>query len=72
MTGIDRAGRGTKPTEGADRRAALPLTGVRIIDSSPLQPAARLGEHGIDVLLAAGFDEPRIRQLLDSGALSFN
>ncbi|MDM0030097.1 CaiB/BaiF CoA transferase family protein [Variovorax saccharolyticus] len=59
------------PSEGRLRTLGTPTVWPGA-PAARLQPASRLGEQGIDVLRAAGFDESRIQQLLDSGALSFN
>ncbi|OUL99503.1 acetyl-CoA acetyltransferase [Variovorax sp. JS1663] len=59
------------PSEGRLRTLGTPVTWSDA-PAPRLRPAPRLGEHGVDVLRAAGFDEARIQELLDSGALSLN
>jgi crotonobetainyl-CoA:carnitine CoA-transferase CaiB-like acyl-CoA transferase len=55
------------PTEGRIRTLGNPTTwsGTPL---PPLAPTPRLGEHSVDVLLAAGYTHDEVKQLLDEGA----
>jgi crotonobetainyl-CoA:carnitine CoA-transferase CaiB-like acyl-CoA transferase len=56
------------PSEGRVRTLGHPTvwSGTPL---APLAPAPRLGEHSVEVLLAAGYAPHQIQQLLDAGAL---
>jgi crotonobetainyl-CoA:carnitine CoA-transferase CaiB-like acyl-CoA transferase len=55
------------PTEGRIRTLGNPTTwsGTPL---PPLAPTPRLGEHSVDVLLAAGYTHEKVQRLLDEGA----
>lgn len=56
------------PSEGRQRTLGVPTVWPDA-SAAQLRPAPLLGEHGLDVLRAAGFDDARIRELIDAGAL---
>jgi crotonobetainyl-CoA:carnitine CoA-transferase CaiB-like acyl-CoA transferase len=60
-------GEETHPSEGRIRTLGNPTvwSGTPL---PPLAPAPRLGEHSVEVLLAAGYSHDDVRQLLDEGA----
>jgi len=56
------------PSEGPMHVLAHPTRWSATPPARAVEPAPRLGEHTVEVLREAGYTEPRIRELLASGA----
>ena len=56
------------PTEGTLLQADVPIR-FSASPPSPGGPAPRLGEHSVDVLIEAGFDQASVEALIASGAI---
>lgn len=57
------------PSEGALRPARFPIS-FSATPAGPTRAAARLGEHGIDVLAELGYEQAEIQQLLADGVVA--
>ena len=56
------------PTEGRLRQPGPPVR-MSATPATPGRPAARLGQHGVEVLRDLGYDRASIEQLIDAGVL---